>query len=68
MEKKYCIDCKHFHFDGGCPDYSDVTTGENVEVCCRKEHWELDVTRDTEEEFRTYMRTASGCEDFEECE
>ena len=34
-----CVFCKHWRFDGGSPDYSELTLGDEATIGCAKKHW-----------------------------
>jgi hypothetical protein len=64
MEKKYCLECRHFEFSPGFGG-SDVTPSEDASMECRKGHWKVKMYRDDEQNLREYFAKANDCEDFE---
>ena len=66
-EFRRCCDCSQFcfSFEG---DYSDLTPGAGLELRCFMRHFELqgDEAQDlTNEQYRSLMRTAIECSDFQ---
>lgn len=59
-----CVQCRHFSFDAGTPNWSDVTPGSNMTISCRRDHWRI-TTETTESAFRSHMETSQHCDDFE---
>ena len=70
MKKKprSCLECKHWQFDAGYPDYSEVTPGEDWSMECCKLHFRLSGFDISEKEFRATMTRAGECTDFEAVE
>jgi len=61
-KESLCLFCEFFFIDTGWGG-TDVTPGEPAEICCRKEHWAMDIS-DTTGLFRLYIKRAAGCGDF----
>ena len=64
--KQVCINCEHWYFDAGEPDFSDVTPGTDWYMSCNKGHYWLDGHRVTKEQFRATLQLADTCADFRE--
>ena len=64
MSDLTCIDCIHWYFYGGSPDYSELTPGENWESRCRKGHWKMGVYDDDQISYRKKLLMARNCADF----
>ena len=37
---KTCLHCRHFEFDWGEPDYSELTPGSPASIVCRKKEFD----------------------------
>jgi hypothetical protein len=67
MNERTCISCKHFDFDSGMPDMSDLTPGTSWSLTCRMRHYYLSGTfAPSQEEFRMTLEKAQKCPDFED--
>jgi len=62
---KSCIECKHWYWDAGYPDYSDLTPGECWESYCRKKHWQANGFKESQVSWANKLMTARACKDFE---
>jgi len=75
-EFKTCWSCRWFDFDPGCGDYSELTPGDDMEICCRvynrpggPETGHFHETGYVEEKkFRECIEKAKTCHDFEKRE
>lgn len=65
--EKLCLFCKHFYFDPGEPDYSDVTPGSDMSIGCRLGFWSEDSFWD-EDGYRECQLKARTCPKFEQIE
>jgi hypothetical protein len=65
MAPRNCVECKHWKFSPGSPDWSEVTPGEAWGSWCECGHWQADDS-DTENSWRTKLRMARECNDFEQ--
>lgn len=63
-----CVLCKHFYFDPGHEDYSDLTPGESTIIGCNKDHYRMEAFDTTEEKYRENMLKANTCSDFEKAD
>ena len=63
-----CIDCKHWYFDGGERDWSEVTPGSSWSSACRKGHWSDDLYDEATASYRKKLLTARRCKDFEQAQ
>lgn len=59
-----CVQCRHFSFDAGTPNWSDVTPGSNMSISCGRDRWRI-TTETTESAFRSHMETSRYCDVFE---
>ena len=64
-QPRCCLWCRHFHIKEGGPGYSELTPGDDFDMDCKKERWQIDTYNLTTTQYRSYMRTAEGCDDFE---
>lgn len=62
---RICWSCRHVQFFQGSPDYSEYTPGSDFQLYCGKQYWEFDSHRDELSDFRTKLRSAEQCADFE---
>lgn len=60
-----CILCEHYSFYGGMLDYSDSLAAQ---ARCAKEHWDVDLQDDTEDDYRRALMSAPNCPDFSRAE
>lgn len=61
-----CLGCSHCHFDGGSPDYSELTPGWAAEMRCQKGHWEIIFHHGVDEgEYQQALAKGATCEDYE---
>lgn len=65
-DENNCVNCIHWRWSSGHPDYSDMTPGTGWSSDCRKQHWSMDGWDVSEQTFRENMRTARRCADYEE--
>lgn len=63
-DRKLCVLCKRFDFDGGWPHYSDLTPGSSASMSCDKGMWKEDMDYMTATEYRRLMLTAETCAHF----
>ena len=65
-----CVTCKHFQFDGGEPDYSEYTPGEQASLSCNLDlmgrNGKVYTHYLTLMDFRNLIRSASKCPKYEE--
>ena len=65
-KRDLCIFCTYFNFDLGCPDFSDVTPGDPVEIECMKGKWRMgQYEEDAQIKYRKKIRMAKDCPLFE---
>lgn len=62
---KLCVMCKHFLIDGG-HIYSEYTS-DPASVGCGKMHWTI-YRLEADAEFRTSIRKAETCKDYDDAE
>lgn len=55
-----CCECHHLYYDSGAADYSDLTPGAPVDLCCMRYHWALG-----DDDLPEALFQAETCEDFE---
>lgn len=60
-----CVACKHWRFDEGEPDYSELTPGTEWNSSCEKGHWDVGGAYTSREKFRSCLLQAEKCNDFE---
>jgi len=63
-----CLFCKQFYFDPGCPDWSDITPGEDAEMGCNLYHMHMTLSNENLESYRSKIQTAKTCKDYEQVE
>lgn len=63
--RRTCILCTHFHFDGGEPDYSELTPGTRASIRCSKGVFWHCLETLSEEDYRAAMLTADKCDQFD---
>lgn len=63
--EKLCLFCRHFVFEPGEPDWSDVTPGYAPDIRCGLGHWRLDMYRDDVSNYRRCQLIARTCPDFD---
>lgn len=61
MNKKNCMLCEHWEFDGGSPEYSEWTPGSDWSMECHKNIWKCDKNYMTKKEFVRCMKHAEKC-------
>jgi hypothetical protein len=71
METKYCIGCKHLHFEGKSTRMGSSWTGaytiDDARMFCKKGHWENRLPEGAmESDFERAMETALNCPDYQE--
>lgn len=65
--EKTCIFCKHFYFDPGYPDWSEVTPGQEASVGCYKYVYpDYSLSEITLNKYRELILTAQSCSKFEQ--
>lgn len=64
-KKMNCLFCDHFRLSFEA-DWSDVTPGEGLEICCAKGVWEFDELHEGQAQFQQYMLTAETCDKYYE--
>ena len=64
MRDKSCILCKHFRFETGEGDLSEITPGTDAEVLCLRRKWEINLYDDSTESFRQKLSSAADCAEY----
>jgi hypothetical protein len=64
-EMKNCLFCVHFSFYEGEPGYSPQTPGDDMQMGCKLDYWEFEIGFTTEDRFRTFMKSAETCGDYQ---
>ena len=59
-----CMYCRHCHFDGGSPGYSEWTPESPMSFRCEKNKWNMDDYAN-KQMLVTALETARTCELFE---
>jgi len=59
-----CVNCVHWEFHAGTPDWTERTPGEGWSMECKKKHYSIWGCDTTEDQFRKAMLTATDCDDF----
>lgn len=63
-----CIFCRHFSFDGGEADISEVTPGRPPSMSCDKNHFDLyDLEGLGAASISAELNKAERCSDFNDC-
>lgn len=63
-ERRLCLFCKHFYFDPGMADISDITPGWDSTIECSKGYWKMNYLN-TNKDFRGVQLIARTCQDWE---
>lgn len=69
MSERLCCFCKHWEFQSGSPNLSDVTPGYAFHMSCEKGHWKPWGEHDWqyhEPDFRKTIVKAADCPDYEQ--
>ena len=67
FNRRVCVVCKHFVFDPGCPDWSDVTPGDDWSMQCSV--WvDKDGRRTDDQDAQSEVRFCIGGSDTTEAE
>ena len=61
---KTCILCKHFDFNSGEEDYSDLTPGEAWSASCLRGHFVMVGRKVTSDEYCLNLLKAETCPDL----
>lgn len=64
--EKLCIMCKHFYFESGDPDYSEVTPGYDATMGCHKNLITIDLMSDNTESYRKSLLIAEACPEYKD--
>ena len=62
-KERLCLFCKHFNFNMGEPDYSEVSPGIDASFNCLKDHWSMS-NYGPKSEFIEHIESAKKCKDF----
>lgn len=66
MSARTCLDCKHWWWYPGEPEYSECTPGTDASMHCSKGHWRLGMFDDNRGDVRQKLKRAERCKDFEQ--
>ena len=65
MNRRFCFGCKHFEFDPGMRDWSEITPGYAAGIACQMKGWRFSLNNLEREDYREIIAHAVDCEDYE---